>query len=185
MDHQYFLRRALAPPKRACDQCRKCRVKCDLVGGKCLRCSQEGLPCTYLDPTRKRGPKPRHPPSSPTRSSPVLGQDLHRPDLMLKFLTRMNSSGELLEPHCVQKLLDPLTPAKRFLIFAIHATATVCLSQAPLSDTAIESYSKAVESMPLDPSHHDQDYAAGLRILGYLQHFCNEIMQTCDPKHLL
>ncbi|KAI0233134.1 hypothetical protein L0F63_003759, partial [Massospora cicadina] len=180
----------LAPPKRACDQCRKCRVKCDVFGEKCLRCNQEGLTCTYLDPTRKRGPKPRNPTRnstsvSPTQSSPVLGHVLHCPELMLKFLTKLNSEGQLLDPQRVQKLLDPPTPAKKFLILSIYAAATVCLSQTPLSDQAIESYSKAIESMPFDPTEQDDDYIAALHILDYLQLFCVSIMNVCDPSSLL
>ena len=42
--------------KQACDCCRIRRVKCD---GKrpCSSCLQNSLDCTYLQPSRKRGPK--------------------------------------------------------------------------------------------------------------------------------
>ncbi|KAG6380094.1 hypothetical protein JVT61DRAFT_8179 [Boletus reticuloceps] len=42
----------------ACDQCRKSKCKCEraLDGGPCKSCIMLGTPCTFLGPSRKRGP---------------------------------------------------------------------------------------------------------------------------------
>ncbi|KAF8452405.1 fungal-specific transcription factor domain-containing protein [Boletus edulis BED1] len=43
---------------KACDQCRKSKCKCEraLDGGPCKSCIMLGTPCTFLGPSRKRGP---------------------------------------------------------------------------------------------------------------------------------
>ncbi|TFK46073.1 hypothetical protein OE88DRAFT_1668214 [Heliocybe sulcata] len=43
---------------RACDQCRKTKSKCELLGegGPCRNCAESNLVCTFLGPTYKRGP---------------------------------------------------------------------------------------------------------------------------------
>ncbi|KIK93663.1 hypothetical protein PAXRUDRAFT_144589 [Paxillus rubicundulus Ve08.2h10] len=43
---------------KACDQCRKSKCKCEPSGDgdACKSCIMLGTPCTFLDPSRKRGP---------------------------------------------------------------------------------------------------------------------------------
>ncbi|KAJ7594197.1 fungal-specific transcription factor domain-containing protein [Mycena floridula] len=43
---------------KACDQCRKCKCKCERPssGEPCKSCVILGTPCTFLGPSRKRGP---------------------------------------------------------------------------------------------------------------------------------
>ncbi|KAJ1814604.1 hypothetical protein LPJ56_004805, partial [Coemansia sp. RSA 2599] len=41
---------------RACDRCRRKKVKCDGKQPVCTHCSAIGVKCTYLDATKKRGP---------------------------------------------------------------------------------------------------------------------------------
>ncbi|KAF8585649.1 hypothetical protein K439DRAFT_1409792 [Ramaria rubella] len=44
---------------KACDQCRKSKCKCERPGGRdepCKNCVLLGTPCTFLGPSRKRGP---------------------------------------------------------------------------------------------------------------------------------
>ncbi|KAF7291656.1 Fungal-trans domain-containing protein [Mycena chlorophos] len=52
--------------ERSCDLCRKRKIRCDgpkpddgaiTAGGACAHCIAFGAPCTYLLPTKKRGPK--------------------------------------------------------------------------------------------------------------------------------
>ncbi|KAK0200574.1 hypothetical protein DFS33DRAFT_1362689 [Desarmillaria ectypa] len=45
---------------RACDRCRVRKIKCyDIAeqGNHCLNCIVLGAECTYVAPTKKRGPK--------------------------------------------------------------------------------------------------------------------------------
>ncbi|KAH7143720.1 hypothetical protein EDB81DRAFT_503120 [Dactylonectria macrodidyma] len=55
-------------PKRACDACRKRKVKCDQLSPTCSPCGLANLLCTYDVPRRKRGPKPRDRPCDVDRS---------------------------------------------------------------------------------------------------------------------
>ncbi|ORX63486.1 hypothetical protein DL89DRAFT_208460, partial [Linderina pennispora] len=41
---------------RACDRCRRKKVKCDGRRPICTHCQAIGSSCTYLDVTKKRGP---------------------------------------------------------------------------------------------------------------------------------
>ncbi|KAJ2381557.1 hypothetical protein GGI05_005942, partial [Coemansia sp. RSA 2603] len=41
---------------RACDKCRRKKVKCDGKRPICTHCAALGESCTYLDATKKRGP---------------------------------------------------------------------------------------------------------------------------------
>lgn len=43
---------------KACDQCRKSKCKCERTtdGAACKNCTMLGTPCTFLGPSRKRGP---------------------------------------------------------------------------------------------------------------------------------
>ncbi|KAL1742298.1 fungal-specific transcription factor domain-containing protein [Schizophyllum fasciatum] len=45
-------------PPTACDQCRKSKCKCErgAQGDDCKNCLMLGVPCTFLGPSRKRGP---------------------------------------------------------------------------------------------------------------------------------
>ncbi|KAJ7505464.1 fungal-specific transcription factor domain-containing protein [Mycena galericulata] len=44
--------------QRSCDACRHRKIRCDgLPGGQCSNCLAFGCPCTYVKPTRPRGPK--------------------------------------------------------------------------------------------------------------------------------
>ncbi|KAJ7695986.1 fungal-specific transcription factor domain-containing protein [Mycena rosella] len=47
------------PQARSCDNCRRRKTRCGgpTVPGGCSNCLAFGSPCTYLQPTRKRGPK--------------------------------------------------------------------------------------------------------------------------------
>ncbi|KAJ7505471.1 fungal-specific transcription factor domain-containing protein [Mycena galericulata] len=48
-------------PQRSCDICRHRKIRCDgqikAPGGACSNCLAFGCPCTYLEPSKKRGPK--------------------------------------------------------------------------------------------------------------------------------
>ncbi|KAJ9088631.1 hypothetical protein DSO57_1021111 [Entomophthora muscae] len=44
---------------RSCDQCRKRKIKCDFAKPRCQTCIRRDKACSYDDPVRKRGPKPR------------------------------------------------------------------------------------------------------------------------------
>ncbi|KAK9723081.1 hypothetical protein K7432_002140 [Basidiobolus ranarum] len=46
---------------RACDLCRKKKVKCDSVKPSCANCTMFGYDCTYLDKPKKRGPQAANP----------------------------------------------------------------------------------------------------------------------------
>ncbi|KAG0225608.1 hypothetical protein BGW42_004216 [Actinomortierella wolfii] len=41
---------------KACDSCRRKKVKCDALHPLCTNCETFGYECTYNDPTKKRGP---------------------------------------------------------------------------------------------------------------------------------
>ncbi|RDW72930.1 hypothetical protein BP6252_06837 [Coleophoma cylindrospora] len=49
--------------KRACDSCRRKKIKCDATTPQCRNCQSASVGCTYNDPRRKRGPKVRRGPS--------------------------------------------------------------------------------------------------------------------------
>lgn len=44
---------------RSCDQCRRRKIKCDFLKPQCSTCDRRNKICTYDDPVRKRGPKPK------------------------------------------------------------------------------------------------------------------------------
>ncbi|KAK9764911.1 hypothetical protein K7432_007187 [Basidiobolus ranarum] len=46
---------------RACDICRKKKVKCDSLKPSCTNCTMFGYACTYLDKPKKRGPQASNP----------------------------------------------------------------------------------------------------------------------------
>ncbi|KAJ7777537.1 fungal-specific transcription factor domain-containing protein [Mycena maculata] len=50
-------------PQRSCDVCRQRKTRCDagldMAGTQCSTCLAFGVPCTYITPTRRRGPKSR------------------------------------------------------------------------------------------------------------------------------
>ncbi|KAJ7164615.1 fungal-specific transcription factor domain-containing protein [Mycena crocata] len=46
--------------RRSCDTCRKRKIRCDgpiMVNARCSNCLDFGFECTYVEPTRKPGPK--------------------------------------------------------------------------------------------------------------------------------
>ncbi|KAL1728994.1 fungal-specific transcription factor domain-containing protein [Schizophyllum commune] len=53
--HEKMVRRRSS---KACDQCRKSKCKCErsAQGDDCKNCVMLGVPCTFLGPSRKRGP---------------------------------------------------------------------------------------------------------------------------------
>ncbi|KAI3009314.1 transcriptional regulator family: Fungal Specific TF [Aspergillus niger] len=64
---------------QACDICRKRKVKCNVtssstdVPSRCGRCARLDLPCTFLSPSRTRGPKKRSRTGSPAQEQPDWG----------------------------------------------------------------------------------------------------------------
>ncbi|KAJ9065348.1 hypothetical protein DSO57_1020579 [Entomophthora muscae] len=45
----------LGEDKRACDSCRRRKVKCDLNPGCCSSCCRRQLPCTFFEKPKPRG----------------------------------------------------------------------------------------------------------------------------------
>ncbi|KAF2135982.1 uncharacterized protein K452DRAFT_322724 [Aplosporella prunicola CBS 121167] len=83
------------PTKKACDQCRLRKTKCDL-SQPCSSCSARNFQCTYATPHRKRGParrsEARHQPSSvdstvrtPTTATPPDSSNHTQPPVDLEI----------------------------------------------------------------------------------------------------
>ncbi|KAF8943465.1 hypothetical protein BGZ47_005412 [Haplosporangium gracile] len=58
---------------KACDNCRKKKIKCDAKADMCSSCELLQIPCLYLDPTKKRGP-----PKGAGRHINAIEDRLHR-----------------------------------------------------------------------------------------------------------
>ncbi|KAJ2548498.1 hypothetical protein EV175_004804, partial [Coemansia sp. RSA 1933] len=63
---------------RACDKCRRKKVKCDGKLPVCTHCEELGYDCTYLDATKKRGP--------PKGYIDVIESRLHKVDELIRGL---------------------------------------------------------------------------------------------------
>ncbi|GJJ72998.1 hypothetical protein EMPS_05356 [Entomortierella parvispora] len=68
---------------KACDNCRKKKIKCDADGDACSSCKMLQVPCLFLDPTKKRGP-----PKGSARNITALEDRLHRMEALLGGLVR-------------------------------------------------------------------------------------------------
>ncbi|ORX90894.1 hypothetical protein K493DRAFT_304519 [Basidiobolus meristosporus CBS 931.73] len=69
---------------RACDTCRKKKVKCDNEKPACSNCVAYGYECTYLEKQKKRGPQPSYP--------KALEDRLERLEAVLTNLAKRDSS---------------------------------------------------------------------------------------------
>ncbi|KAJ1665596.1 hypothetical protein IW140_005983 [Coemansia sp. RSA 1813] len=67
---------------RACDKCRRKKVKCDGKHPVCSHCEELGYECTYLDATKKRGPPKGYIEAIETR--------LHKVEELLRGLVASN-----------------------------------------------------------------------------------------------
>ncbi|KAJ1907740.1 hypothetical protein LPJ81_000562 [Coemansia sp. IMI 209127] len=67
---------------RACDKCRRKKVKCDGKHPVCTHCEELGHQCTYLDATKKRGP--------PKGYIEVIETRLHKVEELLRGLVAAN-----------------------------------------------------------------------------------------------
>ncbi|KAJ2878287.1 hypothetical protein FB639_003437, partial [Coemansia asiatica] len=70
---------------RACDRCRRKKVKCDGKQPICTHCSAIGIKCTYLDATKKRGP--------PKGYIEVIENRLHKVEELLCGLIMTDSNA--------------------------------------------------------------------------------------------
>ncbi|KAF9292087.1 hypothetical protein BGZ68_000074 [Mortierella alpina] len=68
---------------KACDNCRKKKIKCDAKGDVCSSCELLQIPCLYLDPTKKRGP-----PKGAGRYINAIEDRLHRMEAIVGGLVR-------------------------------------------------------------------------------------------------
>ncbi|CAO3646166.1 unnamed protein product [Mucor hiemalis] len=104
---------------KACEQCRRKKVKCDGVQAVCSNCMSLGLQCTYKESTKKRGP--------PKGYIEAIEGKLHRLEALLGSITQeddprsqailaeLNSPletayGELVRPKPVLKTDDEPQP---------------------------------------------------------------------------
>ncbi|KAK9761627.1 hypothetical protein K7432_013339 [Basidiobolus ranarum] len=69
---------------RACDACRKKKVKCDNEKPACSNCVSYGYECTYLEKQKKRGPQPSYP--------KALEDRLERLESVLSNLAKRNTT---------------------------------------------------------------------------------------------
>ncbi|KAJ2861381.1 hypothetical protein GGI22_002467, partial [Coemansia erecta] len=67
---------------RACDKCRRKKVKCDGKQPVCTHCEELGHQCTYLDATKKRGP--------PKGYIEVIETRLHKVEELIRGLVAAN-----------------------------------------------------------------------------------------------
>ncbi|OJJ67992.1 hypothetical protein ASPBRDRAFT_58568 [Aspergillus brasiliensis CBS 101740] len=78
---------------QACDICRKRKVKCNVTPSstdapsRCGRCARLDLPCTFLSPSRTRGPKKRSRTGSPAHAQPDGGTEDSRGVGAVKYPT--------------------------------------------------------------------------------------------------
>ncbi|KAI0638577.1 hypothetical protein C8Q77DRAFT_441214 [Trametes polyzona] len=106
---------------RACDQCRRTKSKCEQPRGgsgqrSCVACASLGLPCTFTDPTHKRGP--------PKGYILALERRLHQVEALLGTIISSDDprarslvsdlSRDRLASHIINKVhLGPFGPAGR------------------------------------------------------------------------
>ncbi|ORX92972.1 hypothetical protein K493DRAFT_39435 [Basidiobolus meristosporus CBS 931.73] len=86
---------------RACDICRKKKVKCDNEKPACSNCLSFGYECTYLEKQKKRGPQPNYPKG--------LEERLERLESVLSNLAKRDSTlpSEIVEEfHSIEQSLS-------------------------------------------------------------------------------
>ncbi|KAJ2001757.1 hypothetical protein GGI04_003614, partial [Coemansia thaxteri] len=81
---------------RACDRCRRKKVKCDARRPVCNHCEALSLSCTYLDTAKKRGP--------PKGYIEAIENRLHKVEELLKDLVLADSSAAR---HVLKALQGP------------------------------------------------------------------------------
>ncbi|KAJ9081182.1 Gypsy retrotransposon integrase-like protein 1 [Entomophthora muscae] len=67
----YSLQSNSKPKRKACDRCRKSKIRCRSTNGHCEHCSKKGLVCTFINPPLPKAqtiqklspPEPHHKPS--------------------------------------------------------------------------------------------------------------------------
>lgn len=110
-----FTTSSAEPPRRACDACRRRKIKCiRSTGGRCSKCILCGLLCTFDDPIQKKGPRPRlfrpeatsaplyhHPQRTSSQSSSTGCETCVRPRLVSDagVKTCMSIFFDRIQPH--------------------------------------------------------------------------------------
>ncbi|KXN71088.1 hypothetical protein CONCODRAFT_6251 [Conidiobolus coronatus NRRL 28638] len=145
--HQYSSPKLIG---RACDLCRKAKIKCKLVGNQnCESCLKKGKLCQYLTVPKKRGPKPKlhsqlaeycepnqqfvplspatTEPSSPLQpSTPSYCYTLESstpllPEYLQNFMTELNPHLNFFTPSSLElRLLQSRTQTFDFLLKCIE-----------------------------------------------------------------
>ncbi|KAI8370766.1 fungal-specific transcription factor domain-containing protein [Choanephora cucurbitarum] len=132
---------------KACEQCRRKKVKCDGAQAVCSNCASANLPCTYKESTKKRGPPKGYIEAIEGRLhrlEALLGSIIHEDDPRSQaILAELNSPletayGEIVRPKPAHpKMFDNNTTNNEGSSMLGMHNPTIELNQsAPLSTTS-------------------------------------------------
>ncbi|KAJ2517855.1 hypothetical protein H4217_003692 [Coemansia sp. RSA 1939] len=161
---------------RACDKCRRKKVKCDGKHPVCSHCEELGYECTYLDATKKRGP--------PKGYIEVIESRLHKLEELVRGLSAANPAAAR---YIYDVLQDPESGIDASVLADTSGAIFGSMTMADLKMHAAQDrhQNNFQEQRPLTPEIHDNRDIFGTDVSGTSYHTnpCTDVSHTAAQEH--